>query len=116
MRIKIGVARHRRTKRLLKEVKGYRGARHRRIKIAKETLRRAGVFAWRGRRLKKREYRRLWITRLSAATRAQGLSYSQLVHGLRQAGVEVNRKELSTLACTDAQAFERFVETAKAAL
>ena len=116
MRVKSGTVRHRRQKKLLKAVKGYRGARKRRFKIATETLLRAGRFAYIGRRLKKREFRRLWITRLSAAARARGLTYSNFIRGLRQAGVEVNRKELAAVAYHDAAAFDRFVETAKAAL
>jgi len=116
MRIKPGVAKHRRLKRILKQVKGYRGGRGRRIKLAQEAIVRAGVNAYRGRRLKKREFRALWIARLNAAARERGLTYSTLVHGLKKAGVEVNRKELATVAYRDGAAFDRFVEMAKAAL
>jgi len=116
MRIKPGVAKHRRLKRILKEVKGYRGARGRRIKLAKEAIIRAGVSAYRDRRRRKREFRALWITRLNAAARERGVTYSQLVCGLKKAGVEVNRKELARVAYEDAAAFDRFVETAKQAL
>ena len=116
MRIKPGVAKHRRLKRILKEVKGYRGARSRRIKLAKEAIIRAGANAYRDRRRRKREFRSLWITRLNAAAREREISYSQLVHGLKKAGIEVNRKELARVAYEDAAAFDRFVETAKQAL
>ncbi len=115
MRIKPGVAKHRRLKRILKAVKGYRGARHRRIKLAKEAIIRAGANAYIGRKLKKRQFRRLWITRLSAAVRERGMNYSRFVHGLKKAGVSVNRKELALVAYHDAEAFDRFVEMAKAA-
>jgi len=116
MRVKPGVPRHRRLRRIMKEVRGYSGARRRRLKLAKEAIIRAGANAYVGRRLRKREYRRLWITRLNAAARERGLSYSQLVRGLKNAGVEVNRKELAAVAYSDAGAFDRFVEMAKAAL
>jgi len=116
MRIKPGVSKHRRLKRILKEVKGYRGARGRRIKLAKEAIIRAGRQAYVSRRLIKREFRSLWITRLNAATRARGLTYSSFIRGLKLAGVEVNRKELAAVAYQDAEAFDRFVEMAKAAL
>jgi len=116
MRIKPGVAKHRRLKRILKEVKGYRGARRRRIKLAKEAIIRAGAQAYVSRRLRKREFRSLWIQRLNAAARERGLTYSQLMHGLRVAGVEVDRKQLAAVAYTDSAAFDGFVEKAKAAL
>jgi len=116
MRIKPGVAKRRRLKRILKAVKGYRGARRRRIKLAKEAILRAGRNAYVGRKLKKREFRRLWITRLNAGARQHGLTYSQLVHGLKKAGIEVDRRQLAAIAYQDAEAFGRFVEQAKAAL
>jgi len=116
MRIKPGVAKRRRLKRILKDVKGYKGARGRRIKLAKEALVRAGVNSYRGRRLKKRDYRSLWIVRLNAAARERGLSYSQMIHGLKRAGVEMNRRELAGVAYRDGAAFDKFVEMAKAAL
>ena len=116
MRIKPGVAKHRRLRRILKEVKGYRGSRRRRIKLAKEAIIRAGANAYRDRRLKKREFRRLWITRLNAAALMDGINYSRLMNGLKKAGIEVNRKELATVAYRDEAAFDRFVEQAKAAL
>ncbi len=116
MRIKPGVAKHRRLKRILKQVKGYRGARRRRVKLAKEAIIRAGAQAYVGRRLRKRQFRRLWITRINAAARQRGLSYSSMIRGLKQAGIEVNRKELAAIAYSDGAAFDRFAELAKAAL
>ena len=116
MRIKRGVTKHKRLRRILKQVKGYRGARRRRIKLAKEAILRAGANAYVGRKLRKRQYRKLWIVRLNAAARERGLRYSQLMHGLKKAGIEVNRKELATVAYRDGDAFDRFVEMAKAAL
>jgi len=116
MRIKPGVAKHRRLRRILKEVKGYRGARRRRIKLAKEAIIRAGTQAYVGRRLKKRQFRSLWITRLSAAARERGMNYSTLIRGLKKAGIEVDRKQLAAVAYHDQEAFDRFAEMARAAL
>ena len=116
MRIKPGVAKHRRLKRILKQVKGYRGSRRRRIKLAKEAIIRAGRMAYIGRRLKKRQFRSLWITRLNAAVRDRGLSYSRFINGLNKAGITVDRKQLAAVAYNDAAAFDQFVEKAKAAL
>ena len=116
MRITTGVTKHKRLRRILKQVKGYRGARRRRIKLAKEAILRAGANAYVGRKLRKRQYRKLWIVRLNAAARERGLRYGQLMHGLKKAGIEVNRKELATVAYRDGEAFDRFVEMAKAAL
>ena len=116
MRITTGVTKHKRLRRILKQVKGYRGARRRRIKLAKEAILRAGANAYVGRKLRKRQYRKLWIVRLNAAARERGLRYSQLMHGLKKAGIEVNRKELAIVAYRDGDAFDRFVEMAKAAL
>jgi large subunit ribosomal protein L20 len=116
MRIKPGVAKRRRLKRILKDVKGYRSARRKRIKLAKEALLRAGRESYTSRKLRRRTMRRLWITRLSAASRAKGLTYSRFVNGLKKAGIEVDRKQLATVAYKDGEAFDRFVEMAKAAL
>jgi len=116
VRVKIGAAKRRRLKRILREVEGMRGARRRRIKLAKESLLRSGAYAFVGRRRKKREFRALWIVRLNAAVREAGLTYSRFVHGLAKAGVAVNRKELAGVAYRDPEAFSRIVETAKAAL
>ena len=113
MRVKPGVAKHRRLRRILKEVKGYRGARRRRIKLAKEAIIRAGAQAYVGRRLKKRQFRSLWIARLNAAAREHQMSYSGLMHGLKLAGIRLDRKTLADIAVHDPAAFGLFVEAAR---
>ena len=109
------VASRRRRKRVLKEASGYEGARSRLFQNAKETLRRAGVYAHRDRRQRRRNFRALWITRINAATRSEGLAYSRFISGLRAAGVEVDRKILADLAARDPEAFAAYVEIAKEA-
>ncbi len=116
MRTKTGHIRRRRHKHVLKEARGYRGARHRTYHAARETLRRAMWYSRLGRRQKKRDFRQLWITRISAAARMRGISYSRLMGGLNKADVELNRKVLANLALTDESAFDRLVETAREAL
>jgi large subunit ribosomal protein L20 len=111
-----GTRRLQRRKKLLKRAKGYWGRRSKIFKHAKETVIRAGVYAYRDRRARKGEFRSLWITRLTAACRAQGVSYSRFVHGLRLAGVTVNRKHLSNMAILDPTAFTALVDAAKAKL
>src|SRR5438309_2374721 len=106
----------RRRKRLLKLTKGFRLSRHNLVKQAKITLLRAGVFAFRDRRVKKRMFRRLWIVRINAACRARGLRYGELIAGLQRAQVELNRKTLAELAIHDADAFTKVVELARAHL
>jgi large subunit ribosomal protein L20 len=96
--------------------KGYYGAKHRWFRTANEAVMHAGQYAYRDRRNKKREFRRLWIARINAGARQNGMSYSTLINGLLKAGVEIDRKVLSDLAITDAAAFTSVVETAKAAL
>lgn len=91
-RVKTGVTAHRRHKKILKLAKGYRGARSKQFKKANESVMKAGFYAYRDRRVKKRNFRRLWITRINAAARANGISYSRLMCGLTKAGVEVDRK------------------------
>jgi large subunit ribosomal protein L20 len=113
MRTKRGFVRTRRRKRLLKATRGYRGSRSKLIRVARETLRRAWWYGRRHRREKKGEYRRLWITRITAAARMRGMSYSRFIAGLKGAGVELNRKVLADLALTDEQAFDRLVEMAQ---
>ena len=113
-RIKVGVTAHRRHKKILKLAKGYRGSKHLLFKKANETVMKALSYARRDRRAKKREFRRLWIARINAATRANGLSYSRFICGLTKAGVIVNRKMLADLAVNDAAAFAKLVEVAKA--
>ena len=109
------VARHRAHKRLLKRAKGYRGGRRKLIRTVKESLIRAEAYARRDRRTKKRIYRRLWITRISAACRAREMTYSAFIAGISKAAVSLDRKTLSNLAVEDPDAFDRLVEEAKAA-
>ena len=113
MRIKTGVTAHRRHKKILKLAKGYRGARSKQFKKANESVMKAGFYAYRDRRNKKREFRALWIVRINAAARLNGLSYSRLMCGLTKAGVAVDRKMLAALAVEDMAAFAKFVEIAK---
>ena len=115
-RIKVGVTAHRRHKHILKLAKGYRGAKHLLFRKANETVMKALMYARRDRRAKKREFRRLWIARLNAATRANGLSYSRFICGLTKAGIALDRKVLADMAINDAAAFAKLVETAKSAL
>ena len=112
-RIKVGVTAHRRHKKILKLAKGYRGTRSRLFKKANESVMKALSYALRDRRAKKREFRKLWIARINAATRANGMSYSKFINGLTKAGVEVNRKMLADLAVTDAAAFSKLVDMVK---
>ena len=112
-RVKSGVTAHKRHKKILKLAKGYRGARSKQFKKANELAMKALYYARRDRRAKKGEFRRLWIARINAAARINGISYSRLVCGLTKAGVEVNRKMLADLAISDANAFTKLVEVAK---
>jgi len=112
-RVKKGVTAHRRHKKILKLAKGYRGAKSKLFKKANETVMKALYYARRDRRAKKGEFRRLWIARINAAARMNGISYSQLINGLKKAGVEVNRKMLADLAVNDMTAFGKLVDTAK---
>ncbi|MEX2187908.1 MAG: 50S ribosomal protein L20 [Pirellulales bacterium] len=106
MRTRKGAARNQAKKRLFKKAKGYVGGRRRLLRTAKETLVRAGAFAFRDRRAKKREFRRLWIIRLNAACRERGLRYSEFINGLGKANIEINRKMLSEMAIRDPQGFD----------
>lgn len=108
-----GAATQRRHKKILSFVKGYRGARHRLYRMAIQHRMRSLRYAWRDRRYRKRDMRRLWITRINAASRTFGLPYNRLIEGLTKAGVQVNRKILADLAVTDLEAFGNFVELAK---
>ena len=112
-RVKSGVQTKRRHKKVLKEASGYFGSKHRLYKSAKEQLMHSSVYAYRDRRQKKREFRKLWITRINAACRMNDISYSKFINGLSRAGVEVNRKMLSELAINDMDAFKELVEIAK---
>lgn len=115
-RVKGGVVSRKRRKRVLKLAKGYYGAKHILFRTAKEQVMNSYYYAYRDRRQKKRDFRKLWITRINAAARLNGLSYSQLMHGLKLAEIEINRKMLSDLAITDAAAFTVLADAAKAAL
>lgn len=112
-RVKRSVSSRRKRRKTLKEAKGYFGRKHSSYRFAKEQVQRSGAYAYRDRRNRKREFRRLWIVRINAAARQEGLSYSQLMHGLKEAGVEVNRKMLADIAVNDRDAFRRFVELAR---
>lgn len=108
-KVKWAVASRRRRKRLLAQAKGYRGARRLHLLKVKETVMRAKVYRTRDRRVKKREYRNLWVIRLNAAARARGLTYSQFINACRKANIQLNRKQLSELAATDQGAFDQLV-------
>ena len=115
-RIKGGVVSRKRRKRVLKLAKGYFGSKHTLYKTANEQVMKSLQYAYRDRRQKKRDFRKLWITRINAAARMNGLSYSKLMHGLKLAGIEVNRKMLADLAVSDAAAFATLANTAKEAM
>lgn len=112
-RVKNGAVTKARHKKVLKEAKGYFGSKHRLYKTAKEQLMHSGQYAFRDRKQKKREFRKLWITRINAACRQEGISYSRFIEGLTKAGVEVNRKMLSEIAINDPKMFSEFVKVAK---
>ena len=115
-RIKGGLNAKKKHNRVLKLAKGYRGARSKQYRVAKQSVMRALTSSYAGRKQRKRQFRQLWIARINAAARMNGLSYSKLMHGLKLAGVEVNRKMLSEMAISDAEAFTALCETAKAKL
>jgi len=112
-RVKGGYVTRRRRNRMLKLAKGYWGAKHRLFKKAKEQVMRSWMYAYRDRRKRKRDFRRLWIVRINAAARQNGLSYSKLMHGLKLAGIEINRKMLADLAVNDINAFNTLAAAAK---
>ena len=112
-RVKRGVAAHKRHKRLLRQAEGRRGTRSKLVRPAREALFHALVYAYRDRRTRKRDMRRLWIERINAASRAHGVPYGRLMAGLKASGVKVNRKNLADLAVRDGAAFAKIVETAK---
>lgn len=112
-RVKKGVTAHRRHKKILKLAKGYRGAKSKQFKKANETVMKGLYYARRDRRAKKGQFRKLWIARINAAARINGISYSRLISGLTKAGVEVNRKMLADLAVSDAKAFAQLADVAK---
>ncbi len=115
-RVKRGVVARRRHNKVLKQAKGYYGARRKVFRVAKQAVIKAGQYAYRDRRVKKRTFRRLWIARINAAARLNGLTYSRFISGLNKAGIQVDRKVLSDVAIHDAAAFSAIVEKAKAAL
>lgn len=116
MRTTYGAARHKSKKRLFKKARGFRGGRGKLLRTVKETLVRAGVYAYRDRKVRKREFRKLWIVRLNAAARMRGVRYSQFIYGLKKAGLELDRKTLSEMAIHDPRAFDEVTELVKAAL
>jgi|TARA_R110000850_G_scaffold75169_4_gene164141 large subunit ribosomal protein L20 len=115
-RVKRGVTANRRHKKVLKQAKGYYGARSRIYRVAKQAVIKAGQYAYRDRRQRKRQFRRLWIARINAGARLNGLSYSRLIAGLKKANVEIDRKVLADLAMNDFAVFTVVVEKAKSAL
>lgn len=115
-RVKRGVTAHARHKKILDQAKGYREARSRVFRVAKQAVTRAGQYAYIGRKLRKRDFRALWITRINAAARTCGISYSRLIAGLKAAMIELDRKVLADIAVLDKPAFAQLAEKAKAAL
>ena len=115
-RVKRGVHSKKKHKAIMKRAKGFRGARSRRFKVAKEAVYHAERYAYRDRRSRKGDFRRLWIQRINAAARQDGLSYSRFMHGLKLAGIEVDRKNLADLAVHEPAAFSALVTSAKGAL
>ena len=114
-RVKRSVHARKKRKATLERAKGFRGEAHSNYKRAKEAVMKADSYAYRDRRTRKRDFRRLWIVRINAAARREGMSYSELMHGLKLAGVEVNRKMLADIAVRDPEAFRRFAELAREA-
>ena len=115
-RVKRSVHAHKKRRATLQLTKGFRGEAHSNYKRAKEALMKADSYAYRDRRKRKRDFRRLWIVRIGAAARQNGMSYSQFIHGLQLAGVELDRKVLADIAVRDADTFRRLAETAREAL
>jgi large subunit ribosomal protein L20 len=115
-RVKRGVTAHRRHKKILKQAKGYYGARSRIFRVAKQAVITAGQYAYRDRRQRKRQFRALWITRINAQSRANGMTYSQLINGLKKANIGLDRRVLADLAVHDKAGFAAVVEQAKSAL
>jgi large subunit ribosomal protein L20 len=112
-RVKGGYTTRRRRKKILKLAKGYYGAKHRLFKKANEQVMKSLLYAYRDRRQRKRDFRKLWIVRINAAARSNGLSYNKFMHGLKLAGIQMNRKMLAELAVSDAQAFAKLANVAK---
>jgi len=116
MRVKTGIVRHRRHKKLLKQARGFYSGRRKHFRKAKEQLERSLVYAYRDRRQKKRDFRRLWITRINAATRLNGMNYSTFMHGLKLANIELDRKVLADMAMNAPESFTKVAEASKTAL
>ena len=116
MRVKRGNKRRKSRKKVLEQAKGYYGKKSNAYRVAAQAVDKSGVYAYSGRKQKKRDFRKLWIVRINAAARQHGLSYSRLINGLKHAGVEINRKMLAELAVHDAEAFGQVASTAREAL
>jgi len=112
-RVKRGVTTHRRHKKILKLAKGYVGSKSKLYRVANQQVMKSGMYAYAHRRLKKREFRQLWIARINAAARDNGTTYSRMIHGLKLAGIDINRKVLAELAITDPSGFSELAEVAK---
>lgn len=112
-RVKTAIITRKKHKKVLKQAKGYYGAKHYRFRMAKQAVMKSGMYAYIGRKDKKSNFRKLWITRINAAARQNGLTYSKLIAGLKKANVTINRKMLAELAVTDAKAFAEIAEIAK---
>ena len=115
-RVKGAMMTRKRRNKMLKLAKGYWGAKSKHFKMAKQAVMKSGNYAFAGRKMKKRDFRALWITRISAQAKVNGINYSQLMHGLKKAGIDLNRKMLAEIAVADKAAFAALVEKAKAAL
>ena len=115
-RIKGAMMTRKRRKKVLKAAKGYWGAKSKHFKMAKQAVMKSGNYAFAGRKMKKRDFRQLWITRISAQAKANGMNYSTFMHGLKLAGIDLNRKMLAELAVSDQEAFAALAEKSKAAL
>lgn len=115
-RVRRGVTAHARHRKVIKQAKGYRGRRNNVYRVAKQAVTKAGQYAYRDRRQRKRQFRRLWIARINAAARLNGISYSRLINGLDKAGVEIDRKVLAQIALSDPDAFAHLANQAKAAV
>lgn len=115
-RVKGAMMSRKRRKKTLKLAKGFYGSKSKHFKMAKQQVMKSGNYAFAGRKMKKRQFRNLWITRINNAVRAQGMNYSSFMNGLKKAGIQLNRKMLSEMAINDAQSFAALVETAKKAL
>lgn len=113
VRVKRGVAKRKRKKKIIKRAKGYLGARHKTYRAAKQALLKAGVYAYRDRKVKKREFRKLWIQRINAACRQHNLTYGKFINGLKKAKIELDRKILAELTVNHPKTFEKIVELAK---